>query len=218
MTIKPLTSPDFPLTDLEADGIENSDPDDIRGASPGPQLRPPLDPAYRRTAAPMVAAAISCNLLRAACALASLAHTRTRSATLRRDLIKIAARTARHGRGRGRITLHLPEGWHREHEWRACSPPPAGHPRLRPDQLVNRSSHPPPHGPPSWLDRAAALIGAHTYRRRPTANKDSCGRASPNPEELLPCATATGFRTDRSASGCSEDPVRRTRPRTLPGS
>jgi hypothetical protein len=79
-----------------------------------------------RTAAPMVAVAISCNLLRAACALASLAHTRARGATLRRDLINVAARTARHGRGH--ITLHLPEGWHREHEWRtlfaaACGPP-----------------------------------------------------------------------------------------------
>jgi hypothetical protein len=32
------------------------------------------------------------------------------------------------------------------------------------------------------------------------------------------CASATGFRTGRSASDCSEDPVRRTRPRTVPGS
>ena len=74
----------------------------------------------------MVAAAISCNLLRAACALAILAHTRARGATLRHELINVAARTARHGRDR--ITLHPPEGWHREHEWRtlfaaACGPP-----------------------------------------------------------------------------------------------
>jgi hypothetical protein len=32
-------------------------------------------------------------------------------------------------RGRGRITVHLPEGWHREQEWMnlfeaACGPPP----------------------------------------------------------------------------------------------
>ena len=38
-----------------------------------------------------------------------------RGATLRRDLINIAARTARHGRGH--LTLHLPEDWHRETEW-----------------------------------------------------------------------------------------------------
>jgi hypothetical protein len=34
---------------------------------------------------------------------------------LRRDLVDVAARTARHGRAH--ITLHLPEGWHREQEW-----------------------------------------------------------------------------------------------------
>jgi len=38
-----------------------------------------------------------------------------RGATLRRDLIDVTARTARHGRGE--ITVHLPEGWHRGHEW-----------------------------------------------------------------------------------------------------
>ena len=52
------------------------------------------------------------NLLRAAGALASLPYAKARAATIRRDLIAVAARTARHGRGH--ITLHLPEGWHRE--------------------------------------------------------------------------------------------------------
>jgi hypothetical protein len=46
------------------------------------------------------------NLLRAAGALASLPYAKARAATIRRDLIAIAARTARHGRGH--ITLHLP--------------------------------------------------------------------------------------------------------------
>ena len=72
-------------------------------------------------------AAISHNLLRAAGSLASLAYAKARGATLRRDLIDVAARTARHGRGE--ITLHLPEGWHREPEWmnlfEAASGPPA---------------------------------------------------------------------------------------------
>jgi hypothetical protein len=71
-------------------------------------------------------AAISHNLLRAAGSLASLAHAKARGATLRRDLIDVAARTARHG---GEITLHLPEGWHREQEWmnlfEAATGPPA---------------------------------------------------------------------------------------------
>ena len=71
-------------------------------------------------------AAIAHNLLRAAGSLASLAYARARGATLRHDLIDVAARAARHGRGH--LTLHLPEGWHREHQWMtlfqaACGPP-----------------------------------------------------------------------------------------------
>jgi hypothetical protein len=71
-------------------------------------------------------AAIAHNLLRAAGSLAGLACAKARGATLRRDLIDVAARTARHGRGH--ITVHLPEGWHRETEWMnlfeaACGPP-----------------------------------------------------------------------------------------------
>jgi hypothetical protein len=81
---------------------------------------------FPANAAWLALAAISCNLLRAAGCLASLACARARGATVRRDLIAVAARTARHGRGH--LTLHLPEGWHREHEWRnlfeaACGPP-----------------------------------------------------------------------------------------------
>jgi DDE family transposase len=78
-------------------------------------------------AAWLALAAISHNLLRAAGALASLAYAKARGATLRRDLIDVAARIARHGRGH--ITLHLPEGWHHEHEWmnlfEATTGPPA---------------------------------------------------------------------------------------------
>jgi len=84
--------------------------------------------SFPATAAWLALAAISCNLLRAAGALASLAYAKARSATVRRDLIAVAARTARHGRGH--LTLHLPEGWHRDHEWMnlleaACGPPAA---------------------------------------------------------------------------------------------
>jgi len=84
--------------------------------------------SFPANAAWLALAAISHNLLRAAGALASLACAKATGATLRRDLIDIAARTARHGRGE--ITLHLPEGWHRQTEWlnlfeAACGPPPA---------------------------------------------------------------------------------------------
>ena len=82
---------------------------------------------FPANAAWLACAAIAHNLLRAAGSLASLACAKARGATLRRDLIDVAARTARHGRGD--LTLHLPEGWHREQEWMnlfeaACRPPP----------------------------------------------------------------------------------------------
>jgi Transposase DDE domain group 1 len=82
--------------------------------------------SFPANAAWLALAALSCNLLRAAGALASLTSAKARGATLRAGLINVAARTARHGRGH--LTLHLPEGWHREHEWMnlfeaACGPP-----------------------------------------------------------------------------------------------
>ena len=81
---------------------------------------------FNANAAWLAIAAIAHNLLRAAGALAGRRHARARTATVRRDLVAVAARTAR--RGRGLLTLHLPEGWHRQREWRclfeaACGPP-----------------------------------------------------------------------------------------------
>jgi Transposase DDE domain group 1 len=83
---------------------------------------------FAANAAWLSIAAMAHNLLRAAGALASLPFAKARAATIRRDLIAVAARTARHGRGH--LTLHLPAGWHREHEWgslfyAACGPPAA---------------------------------------------------------------------------------------------
>jgi hypothetical protein len=84
--------------------------------------------SFPANAAWLACAAIAHNVLRAAGSLASLACARARGATLRRDLIGVAARIARHGRGH--ITMHLPQGWHRETEWMnlfeaACGPPAA---------------------------------------------------------------------------------------------
>jgi hypothetical protein len=84
--------------------------------------------SFPANAAWLACAAISHNLLRAAGSLASLTCAKARAATLRRDLVNIAARIARHGRGH--ITIHLPEGWHRQTEWMnlfeiACGPPAA---------------------------------------------------------------------------------------------
>jgi hypothetical protein len=83
---------------------------------------------FPANAAWLTLAAITANLTRAAGALAGPPHAKARGATIRRQLIAVAARIARHGRGH--ITLHLPEGWHREHEWMnlfeaACGPPAA---------------------------------------------------------------------------------------------
>ena len=82
---------------------------------------------FTANAAWLSIAAMAHNLVRAAGALASLPFARARAATIRRDLIAVAARTARHGRGH--LTLHLPAGWHREHEWltllTAANGPPA---------------------------------------------------------------------------------------------
>jgi hypothetical protein len=83
---------------------------------------------FSANAAWLAVAAIAHNLLRAAGALAGRRHARARAATVRRDLVAVAARTAR--RGRDRLTLHLPEGWHRQREWlnlfeAACGPPVA---------------------------------------------------------------------------------------------
>ena len=81
---------------------------------------------FAANAAWLSIAAMAHNLLRAAGALASLPFAKARAATIRRDLIAVAGRAARHGRGH--ITLHLPAGWHREQEWltllaAACGPP-----------------------------------------------------------------------------------------------
>jgi hypothetical protein len=83
---------------------------------------------FAANAAWLVIAAIAQNLTRAAGALAGPLHAKARAATVRRDLIAAAAGIARHGRGH--LTLHLPDRWHREHEWRnlraaACGPPTA---------------------------------------------------------------------------------------------
>lgn len=76
----------------------------------------------------LVLAAMAHNLLRAAGTRAGTRYARARTATVRRDLIAMPARVARHGRGN--LILHLPSGHHREQAWLnlwadACGPPAA---------------------------------------------------------------------------------------------
>ena len=112
---------------------------------------------FAANAAWLSVAAMAHNLVRAAGALASPPFAKARAATIRRDLIAVAARTAR--RGRGHITLHLPEAWHREQEWvnllaAVCGPPRSGltspGPVSTPD---GRHSHPDPSPEPGTQDK-----------------------------------------------------------------
>ena len=103
----------------------------IADLSDGPLAHLPSG-KFTANAAWLAIAAIAHNLTRAAGILSGRRHAKARAATIRRDLIAVAARTARHGRDR--LTLHLPEGWHREHEWLTSGRPPAARPPRRPDQ------------------------------------------------------------------------------------
>jgi hypothetical protein len=81
---------------------------------------------FGANAAWLVIAAIAHNLLRAAGTLTGSRYAKARTATIRRHLVTIGARTARHGRGN--LILHLPAGHHREQAWQnlwaqACGPP-----------------------------------------------------------------------------------------------
>jgi hypothetical protein len=71
--------------------------------------------AFTANAAWVTLAAITHNLLRATGCLASAFHAKARGATLRRHLIAVPARLARHGRGH--ITMHLPTDWRWQTAW-----------------------------------------------------------------------------------------------------
>jgi hypothetical protein len=70
--------------------------------------------------------AIAHNLTRAAATLAGRGYATARPATIRRHLINLAGRIARHARG---VTIHLPEHWPWQHPWlrlfTAAHAPPA---------------------------------------------------------------------------------------------
>ena len=97
----------------------------IAGLGAGPLAHLPSG-AFNANAAWLVLAAMAHNLLRAASIRAGGRYARARTATIRRDLVTMPARTARHGRGN--LILHLPGGHHREQAWlnlwtQACGPP-----------------------------------------------------------------------------------------------
>lgn len=71
--------------------------------------------SFPANAASLALAAISGNVLRAAGALAGLGYAKARGATIRRDLINVATRTARSGRSH--LTCTCPKPCIGEHEW-----------------------------------------------------------------------------------------------------
>jgi Transposase DDE domain group 1 len=80
---------------------------------------------FTANAAWLVLAVMAFNLTRAAATLTGPDLAKSRTGTVRRKLINVAARIASSAR---RITLHLPLGWPWQHHWttlfdRACGPP-----------------------------------------------------------------------------------------------
>jgi hypothetical protein len=99
----------------------------IADLNAGPLARLPSG-VFNANAAWLVLAAMAHNLLRAAGTRAGTRYAKARTATVRRDLIAMPARTARHGRGN--LVLHLPQGHHCEQAWlnlwaEATGPPAA---------------------------------------------------------------------------------------------
>jgi hypothetical protein len=121
-----FTSSPFTLTQAEEQHRDHAEIEQVFADQiSGPLAHLPSG-KFTANAAWLTLAAISHNLLRAAGCLASVRHAKARGATIRAELIDVAARLAR--RGRGHLTLHLPLAWHREHEWMnlflaGCGPP-----------------------------------------------------------------------------------------------
>ncbi len=88
---------------------------------------------------------ISRNLLRAAGALAGQAPAKARGATLRRDLVADADRTARPNRGHR--SVHLPEGGHGEQDWASLLEAATGPPATRLTAQTWSPRIPPAHTP-----------------------------------------------------------------------
>ncbi|GLL05145.1 transposase [Dactylosporangium matsuzakiense] len=80
--------------------------------------------------------AIAHNHTRAAATLAGRPHHTARAATIRRHLINVAGRIARHAH---EIIIHLPRHWPGNTTGIGCSPPRTPHPPDRPQQTVTHS-------------------------------------------------------------------------------
>ena len=159
---------------------------------------------FTANAAWLSIAAMAHNLVRAAGALASLPFARARAATIRRDLIAVAVRTARHGRGH--LTLHLPEGWHREHEWLNLLHVGCGSPAVRALTSPDRSAP----ATPARATRSPPPSQEPRTRRRTGERQDARARTHPGklPGQESDRKRATGISRWIEAKGQS-DPLGR---------
>ena len=144
------------------------------GITSGPLAHLPSG-VFAANAAWLAIAAMAHNLVRAAGALASLPFAKARAATIRRDLIAVAGRTARHGRGH--LTLHLPQSWHREHQWLNLSAAACGPPARPSLTRPNRSA---PRRPTATRPRPEPGTPDKPHNRR------TAGRPSPDPPRKTP--------------------------------
>ncbi len=150
---------------------------------------------------------------------------KARAATIRRDLIAVAARTARYARSH--VTLYLPEGWHRQHEWQnlfaaACGPRQSG--LTSPDRPAPAApdGHPTPDPGPGTPDKPQNRRATGRWRPRFTSENSSC-RNRTRKSVYRNCPVDRGFvsqrrrRTSRRPRWpCGRGSGRRPRPDALP--
>jgi len=122
----------------------------------------------------LVLVAMAFNLTRAAGCAASGFHARATTATIRTQLIQVAARVARSAR---RLVLHLPRGWPGSTPGTRCSPSPADHPPPRPldhraptgatgdQQWKSRADRPAPHAHTPSTDTNGSTIPQQRAQR-----------------------------------------------------
>ena len=108
-----VTSP-FAMLQAEGQHRDHAIVEQVIADAAGSALAHLPSGSFAANAAWAVLWAIAHNLTRAAGTLASMAHARATTATIRAHLINVPARTAR---GARRLTLHLPQGWPWQAAW-----------------------------------------------------------------------------------------------------
>lgn len=123
----------------------------------------------------LMLAAIAHNLTRAAGTLASKTLAKARGATIRTQIINVAARVATHAR---HLTLHLPDRWPWQQAWEnlftATHPPPHSHPQSSSYHAAG-AGHTAP-SPNHQTDRPTSVIGDPPLCPEPKQDQQSAIR------------------------------------------